>query len=112
MTTESAGGRTYKFGVGDRLRVAREVAGLSQDELAQLTGISRQTISNYELGASKKPKPPYIAAIALATHFNRDWIEHGVEPDGDGGGGGGQRVGPSLRPTQGYFGLRRLLLAA
>ncbi len=28
MTTESAGGRTYKFGVGDRLRVAREVAGL------------------------------------------------------------------------------------
>jgi DNA-binding XRE family transcriptional regulator len=90
--------------------VAREVAGLSQDELAQLTGISRQTISNYELGASKKPKPPYIAAIALATHFNRDWIEHGVEPDGD--GGGTPRVAPSQRPTQGYFGLRRLLVAA
>jgi transcriptional regulator with XRE-family HTH domain len=110
MTTESAGGRTYKFGVGDRLRVAREVAGLSQDELAQLTGISRQTISNYELGLSKKPKPPYIAAIALATHFNRDWIEYGIEPDGD--GGGTPSVAPSHRPTQGYFGLRRLLLAA
>jgi transcriptional regulator with XRE-family HTH domain len=111
MTTESAGGRTYKFGVGDRLRVAREVAGLSQDELAQLTGISRQTISNYELGASKKPKPPYIAAIALATHFNRNWIEHGTEPDGD-GGGEPLRVPPGQRPTQGYSGLQRLLLAA
>ena len=102
MTTESAGGRTYKFGVGDRLRVAREVAGLSQDELALLTGISRQTISNYELGLSKKPKPPYIAAIALATHFNRDWIEHGIEPDPD-GGGEAPRVPPGHRPTQGYL---------
>jgi transcriptional regulator with XRE-family HTH domain len=111
MTTESAGGRTYKFGVGDRLRVAREVAGLSQDELAQLTGISRQTISNYELGASRKPKPPYIAAIALATHFNRDWIEHGTEPEPD-GGGEPLRAAPSQRPTQGWAGMQALLQIA
>lgn len=84
MTTESVPPRRFhRFGIGDRLRVARELAGLSQDELAQLTGISRQTISNYELGLSKRPKPPYIAAWALATNFDRGWLEHGVEPHND-----------------------------
>jgi transcriptional regulator with XRE-family HTH domain len=98
MTTESVRGRFHKFDVGDRLRAAREIAGLSQDELSQLTGISRQTISNYELGLSKRPKSPYVAAIALATNFDKRWLEHGIEPGGGddpsklGGSPTGQKV--------------------
>jgi transcriptional regulator with XRE-family HTH domain len=38
------------WSVGDRLRKAREAAGLEQRQLAEAAGISRATISNAERG--------------------------------------------------------------
>ncbi len=46
MTTQTVAGRTYEFGLPDRLRVAREQAGLDQRAFAEATGLSRATISN------------------------------------------------------------------
>ena len=43
MSTQSVSGRSYQFGLPDRLRVAREVAGFGQAELAELSGISRSS---------------------------------------------------------------------
>jgi putative transcriptional regulator len=47
----------------ERLRVERERLGLTQTELAQVAGVSRQLISTTEAGHSK---PGVDAAIALA----------------------------------------------
>lgn len=37
----------------EKLKIAREKAGLTQAELAKISGVSARTLQNYELGASK-----------------------------------------------------------
>lgn len=51
--------------VGTRIREHREAAGLRQDQLAEICGVSRQTISNWErnLGAWLVTLVPYIRLI-------------------------------------------------
>lgn len=78
MDTTPSHGRTYRFGIGDRLRVAREVNGLSQDDLGKLIGISKGTVNNYENGHTR-PKVIAVRAWALATGFDLEWLETGVE---------------------------------
>ena len=41
---------TEKYNLKNRLRVARAERNLSQDELARLVGVSRQTIGSVETG--------------------------------------------------------------
>ncbi len=79
MTTQSVGGRTYEFGLPDRLRIARELAGLGQRELAEKSGISRSSITNYENGTTK-PRWPQLMAWAAATEFNPLWLRDGETP--------------------------------
>lgn len=43
-----------QFTQADYLRKAREIAGLSQDELAERLGVSRASIGNYEKRGTKK----------------------------------------------------------
>ncbi len=52
--------------LGDRLRKARELAGMDQDELARRVGISRGTVSNYELGRGVRP-PKVVVLRAWAN---------------------------------------------
>ncbi|MFP7364996.1 helix-turn-helix transcriptional regulator [Corynebacterium callunae] len=50
MSTEMGGRRwpSYGHALATRLRKIRTLRGLSQEELAELSGISRNTISNFE----------------------------------------------------------------
>ena len=80
------GSPAYEFSIGDRLRRAREYAGLDQDELARAIGTSRNTIGNYETGATKRLKAIYLKSWALATGVPLEWIETGRGPLGGGGG--------------------------
>ncbi len=57
----------------DRLRRARRYAGLEQTDLADLTGISRATISNYERGETA-PLKPYLKLWADACGVDLDWL--------------------------------------
>lgn len=50
-----------------RLRDIRESTGISQGALAQIVGVSRQTINSIETG---KFDPSLPLAIKLARHFN------------------------------------------
>ena len=50
---------------GDKLRLARLLAGISLDELGGLVDASRQFIHQLETGA-KEPTPEMIAALAAA----------------------------------------------
>jgi predicted ATPase/DNA-binding XRE family transcriptional regulator len=51
---------------GEQLRVLRERAGLTQEELAERAGLSRDAISALERGRRNRPHPPTMAAIVDA----------------------------------------------
>lgn len=50
--------------VGTRIREHRETAGLRQDQLAEICGVSRQTISNWE----RNKTLPDIASLKVMAH--------------------------------------------
>lgn len=56
----------------DRLRKAREHAGLSQDQLADRVGISRRSVSTYE--ANGTSKRPVLLAWALVCGVPLSWL--------------------------------------
>lgn len=62
-----------RWTLGDRLRKAREHAGLKQTELAQATGISRASIVSYETGRTI-PSRPALLSWALATGVSLEWL--------------------------------------
>ena len=70
-------GKVPAWTVADRLRKARESAGLDQGQLAELTGMALNTISNYE-AERVKPRRAGIMAWALATGVPLSWIQTGV----------------------------------
>ncbi|MBG9355891.1 helix-turn-helix domain-containing protein [Corynebacterium diphtheriae] len=88
MTTALEGsGFIPEFTLKDRVRLAREYAGLQQTELAGKTGLSRAGISNIERGDAV-PRRSTITLIAFATGVDRTWLETGKTPVGDNPNGG------------------------
>ena len=65
-----------------RLRIAREHAGLDQEQLAAQIGVARNTISNAELG-NVKPRRITIKAWALACGVPDIWLTDGLLPRED-----------------------------
>lgn len=54
-----------KESVGDRLRRARKVKGLSQEGLADLSGVNRSYIGDLEANAERRPcEPDNLRALA------------------------------------------------
>ena len=62
--------------LADRLRKAREDANLTQQELAELTGISHTSIKNYE-GGKRTPRVLYLRAWSEATGVPACWLDSG-----------------------------------
>ena len=56
------------FRLCNRLRVARAEKTLSQEQLALLAGVTRQTISSIETG---QYNPSALLALLLARHLNK-----------------------------------------
>ncbi len=67
--------RVPAFIAGDRLRKAREVAHLTQSELAARIGVHRDSIMRAE--GTDSPKYTIIAAYALATGVDFEWLQTG-----------------------------------
>jgi len=65
-----------KFGIGKRLRWAREQAGLSQGQVAKLLDMHRPTISQLEAG-DRSLKADEIAQFADLFDVKGDWISRG-----------------------------------
>jgi transcriptional regulator with XRE-family HTH domain len=61
--------------LANRLRIAREHAGLSQDELAARIKLTQQGIAAIEKGISLKPRK--LAEIARVLGVDPAWIEYG-----------------------------------
>ena len=81
MSTDAAFGVVPEVTLGWRMKIARDLAGMDQEALAKATGIARNTISNYELGLTARPKRLYIRAMAQAMGVSESWLETGqAEP--------------------------------
>jgi len=69
-------GTRPEWTLADRLRKAREVAGLHQHELAAELGISSTSIGNYEAGRSR-PRRPVLTVWALRCGVPLSWLLEG-----------------------------------
>jgi transcriptional regulator with XRE-family HTH domain len=76
----SSGGGVHEMSVGDRLHMARWWKRKTQEEWAELTGISRGTIAAYERGDRKRLARPYLAEWARVAGVSVVWLETGVVP--------------------------------
>ena len=86
MTKALHGGSAIpSWTMADRLRKAREHAGLEQTELAELIGASRKTIGRAEGGAAVRRTT--LIAWAFACGVDLHWVETGETPPSDGDGG-------------------------
>lgn len=63
---------------GERLKARRDFLGLTQDFLAQKTGISRAAIQSYEAG--KIPKGDYLLVLSELLECSVDWLLKGTLP--------------------------------
>lgn len=66
-------GSVPQWTLGDRLRKAREHAGLQQVELGDDLGIVRNTVGNYE-GDHTRPQRPTIVLWALRCGVPLEWL--------------------------------------
>lgn len=62
----------------DRIALARKRAGLSQEQLGERLGVSRQAVSKWESGQSN-PDLSYVAAMCRLFGVSSDWLLLGEE---------------------------------
>lgn len=72
------------MGIADRIQKLRKSKGISQEELADRTGVSRQAVSKWESGQSS---PDLEKIILLSDYFGTttDYLLKGIEPLGEAG---------------------------
>ena len=68
-----------RFQLRHRVKLAREVAELQQIELAEMTGLSRGTIANIEVGKAN-PRKVSQMLISSSTGDVLHWLETGEPP--------------------------------
>lgn len=64
--------------IGDRLKLAIDMSGKSQIELARLSGLSRATVSNI-LSGSRRPNIDTATRICKVLNITIDWLATGKE---------------------------------
>ncbi|WP_317472102.1 helix-turn-helix transcriptional regulator, partial [Cronobacter sakazakii] len=61
--------------LAERLKKAREKAGLSQLQLAEQVGLTQQSIAKIENGVTEQPRK--IKQLALALGVTANWLQYG-----------------------------------
>lgn len=64
--------------LGDRVRIARERLNINQEELSNISGISRSNISRIESNKIS-PKSESIIALMQSLNVSSDWLLTGYE---------------------------------
>ena len=68
--------------IGTKIRSRRRALKLSQEELAELTDVARQTVSSWERNTFA-PKGPSLAALAKALRTSMDFFIEGRVDESD-----------------------------
>lgn len=63
--------------LAERLKIAREKAGLSQAQLGEVIGLSQQSVAKIENGETQQPRK--IKEIAKALGVTQKWLQLGIE---------------------------------
>ncbi|UZW62200.1 helix-turn-helix domain-containing protein [Lysobacter enzymogenes] len=64
----------------ERVCAARKRAGLSQEQLAKMLGVSRRSVSNWEKdGETRPPSTGHLIELAVKTGVSMDWLVTGHE---------------------------------
>jgi len=69
-------GAVPEWTLADRLRKAREYAGLYQSDMADEIEVARRSIGNWESGVSR-PRRPILIAWALRCGVDYSWLATG-----------------------------------
>jgi SOS-response transcriptional repressor LexA len=69
---------TVVINIAERLKAAREIAGLTQEQVAAAAGISQGTVANIESGIRKAPRE--LMAIARSVNVHPEWLKSGRGP--------------------------------
>ena len=64
--------------LSDKLFTLRKHQGMSQEEMAQKLGVSRQSVSRWEVG-SAMPEARYILQLSKLFHVTADYLLHDGE---------------------------------
>lgn len=96
-------GQVPQWTLTDRLRKSREYAHLSQQQLADAIGISRNSVSNYESGTTS-PRQIVLNAWAMATGSSLVWLQTGETPASDEDPDGGAVRHQGFEPRTRWFG--------
>jgi transcriptional regulator with XRE-family HTH domain len=101
--------RDANRGTGERIRLARKWAGLNQDEVATRMGLSRASVSNWELGQGIKRGN--LLSFAQIAGVSAEWLmtgEPNLAPKGDRASNQASASGLTIDGVQ----LERLIAAA
>ena len=79
---EAQGKEDTAMNIADRIQNLRKTKGISQEQLAEALGVSRQAISKWE---SEQAAPELDKIILLSDYFDTttDYILKGIEPTRD-----------------------------
>ncbi len=65
-----------------RIAAARKLSGLTQEQLGELVGVTRQAVSKWESGQTV-PDAVTVARICEALHVSADYVLLGKEPEAE-----------------------------
>lgn len=60
-----------------RVRVARQRAGMTQDQLASRLGVTRGAVANWEVSQRPKPSVSNLIEVANTTNVSIEWLATG-----------------------------------
>lgn len=83
MTAAYERGQVPPIELRHRLRIAREWAGMDQQQIAEAMGVTRSTVSNCEQGRTS-PQRTTVNLWALACGVPAHWLRTGLAPHGHG----------------------------
>ena len=63
----------FMVSLGNRIRLARERAGYTQEKVAEKVGVSRSAVSRWEQGEIE-PKVQNLAAVAALLNVSTDYL--------------------------------------